>query len=94
MDKKSIGLKTLDSHYPEYCSYYDNADDSNTFKIAHGFSYHNGPEWVWVYGYFLLAAIKIYPKKELSKNKFYSWLLNHKKYIHDNEWFSLPEMAN
>ena len=24
-----------------YCSYYDNADDSDNYKTAQGFSYHN-----------------------------------------------------
>jgi glycogen debranching enzyme len=54
--------------------------------MAHGFSYHNGPEWVWVYGYFLKAMVAIYGKEELTPNRFYSFLLNHKKCIHENEW--------
>lgn len=89
IEVRSLGVKTLSKHHEEYVMYYDNSDDSNVFKIAHGFSYHNGPEWVWIYGYFLMAAIKVYGKEELSANKFYSYLLNHKKYIHENEWYCI-----
>lgn len=74
-------------------------------KVAHGFSYHNGPEWVWVYGYFLRALVATYGKENLNRHNFFSYLANHKNYIVDNEWYtihhlylysriSLPEMTN
>ena len=59
-------------------------DNSTNFKIAQGFSYHNGPEWVWIYGYFLQAMTNM---KKLSKAHFYSYLSNHKRFIFDNEWY-------
>lgn len=51
-----------------YCPYYDKLEYSNNFKTSQGFSLHNGPvyfylfknkEWIWVYGYFLLALYKV-----------------------------------
>lgn len=52
-----MGIKTLDPIADEYVEYYNNNDDSDNRKIAKGYSYHNGPEWVWVFGYFLKALV-------------------------------------
>ena len=46
-------MKTLDKIAYEYNYFYNNSDDSDNPRIAHGYSYHNGPEWVWLYGYFV-----------------------------------------
>jgi len=40
---KSIGMATLADVHSPFLSYYDNSDDSSNPKVAHGFSYHNGP---------------------------------------------------
>ena len=39
-------FKTLDVYDRDYIADYFNHDDSEEFKKAHGFNYHNGPEWV------------------------------------------------
>jgi glycogen debranching enzyme len=67
MRENSIGLKTLDPAASEYVHFYDNADQSNIFNVSHGFSYHNGPEWVWVYGYFIKALVNIHGKEHINK---------------------------
>ncbi len=54
---KSIGVGTLADTHHHYSPFYDNSDNSSDAKIAHGFSYHNGPEWVWLYGFYLVAKI-------------------------------------
>lgn len=41
IEEKSIGVKTLDRIAAEYSPFYNNSDDSEQTKIAHGFSYHN-----------------------------------------------------
>ena len=59
IEENSIGIKTLDPYDPNYFGNYDNSNDSNNFFKAHGFNYHNGPEWVWLYGYYMMAKFKI-----------------------------------
>jgi len=56
---KSIGVSTLSDNHLIYVPYYDNSDDSNDPKVSHGYSYHNGPEWVWLYGFYLVAKINV-----------------------------------
>ncbi len=42
-----------------YISDYVNDDD---YKRARGFNYHNGPEWLWLTGYYIRA--KLYWSKQ------------------------------
>lgn len=90
---KSIGVSTLANVHTPFISYYDNADDSSNAKVAHGFSYHNGPEWVWLYGFYIVAKIKM-SGQHLSKKRMMSLLQEHIKYLESNEWCSLPEITN
>jgi glycogen debranching enzyme len=92
IERDSLGVKTLDPREEEYISYYDNENESQ-FKTAQGFSYHNGPEWVWVYGMFLKAGISAF-SNELSFPGLMSFLSKHKSFLQKNDWFSLPEVTN
>lgn len=56
-EKGSLGLKTLHPADKFYRPKYINNDDSNDFHMAHGFSYHMGPEWVWPMGYFIRSIM-------------------------------------
>ena len=52
-----MGMRTLSKYDREYNGDYINSDDSDNYGSAQGFNYHNGPEWVWPFGYFLRAKI-------------------------------------
>jgi len=93
IEEHSLGLKTLDPEADHYIPWYDNANDSHDSKVAQGFSYHNGPEWVWIYGSFLIASLH-FRLKEKNMTVFMSYLTNHKAHIENNDWMSLPEMTN
>ena len=75
-----------------YVPYYDNSDDSTDIKTAQGFSYHNGPEWVWLYGFYVKAKCNF--NKNLKKNQLTALLQNHARYLYSNDWGSLPELTN
>lgn len=79
VEENSLGIKTLDPLSDEYTSYYNNEDDSTTYATSHGFSYHNGPEWVWIYAYFLQAMIRLKSKDNgFRAQSIMSYLAPHK----------------
>lgn len=89
----SIGIATLGSaHETLFNPFYSNNDESSDFKTAHGFSYHNGPEWVWLYGFYVAAKCQF--AKGLRKEQLLGLLQNQCKYLLTDEWSSLPELTN
>ncbi|KAH8738676.1 Gdb1p [Cryptosporidium ryanae] len=99
-----LGIKTLDPSDYNYRPNYDNSNDSEDYHVAHGFNYHQGPEWVWPLGYFLSAKYEILVEKnkklgfEVSRKiaiyETMKHLVNHREYIRYNQWGSLPELTN
>lgn len=80
---RSIGVGTLSDNHNFYCPYYDNSDNSSDPKTAHGFSYHNGPEWVWLYGFYLTAKMN-FEGEVLSKRRIMSLLQEHIKHLRNS----------
>lgn len=85
-----VGIKTLCDSDSSYRGFYDNSNDSTDSSIAHGFSYHNGPEWVWPVGYFLLAHLEFTHDLNLVTR----CLTSHLKHLEESDWMSLPELTN
>lgn len=95
-EKGSLGLKTLFRGDPAYKPSYINNDDGTDPTIAHGFSYHMGPEWVWPMGYFLRALLLFekYESQLMLEDVFMKFLESHRKHILTSPWLSLPEITD
>ncbi|CAF3842347.1 unnamed protein product [Rotaria sp. Silwood1] len=94
------GIKTLDPSDYNYVGDYVNDDDSHDYKRAGGFNYHNGPEWLWLMGYYLRS--KLYWSKEQNDPIIYKQTIKHIRQIislqidlfNSNDWKGLPELTN
>jgi glycogen debranching enzyme len=85
-----IGMKTLDSADPRYRGVY--AEGESRDKLAScGYNRHNGPEWVWLTGYFFRATIRF--KKKMSE-KMLQVLGSLKRALRESEAFGLPNFTN
>jgi glycogen debranching enzyme len=88
-----LGMRTLDRADWNYSGVYDNGDASN------GASYHQGPEWVWLFGHFVRAVVH-FNESVLSgaqlQRKTRRLLDAHRKHLRENAdgWFGLPELTN
>lgn len=92
-------LEISDASDFNYCGYYDNSNRSTDMKVAHGFNYHQGPEWLWPIGYFLRAHL-YYNSSDLGQENKETLRLvkNHlaklSERLNATDWKSLPELTN
>ena len=80
-----LGIRTLSASDPDYNGFYDNSDFSG------GYNYHNGPEWVWLFGYFVIACRRF---DCILKSDLLAFLETHYEHIRSDAWRSLPELTN
>eukprot|EP01022_Parablepharisma_sp_SALTPOND_P008156 TRINITY_DN135298_c0_g1_i1.p1 TRINITY_DN135298_c0_g1~~TRINITY_DN135298_c0_g1_i1.p1 ORF type:complete len:1666 (-),score=190.28 TRINITY_DN135298_c0_g1_i1:86-5026(-) len=95
-EKGALGLKTLHPGDKAYRPKYMNNDDSADYTVAHGFSYHMGPEWVWPIGYFLRALSFFRQQDSVGalEERVMRVLECHRKHILSSPWMSLPEITD
>ncbi|XP_061489672.1 glycogen debranching enzyme isoform X1 [Rhineura floridana] len=94
-----LGMKTLDPDDLVYCGVYDNALDNDSYNVAKGFNYHQGPEWLWPIGYFLRAKLyfsKLIGPEIYAKTVYLVKNVLSRHYIHleRSPWKGLPELTN
>lgn len=73
---------------------YDNSDDSNDFAYARGYSYHNGPEWVWLTGYYLRAQLRFAADRAAAVAEGLQTLDRLLAHVSSTQWMGLPELTN
>ena len=91
MTEGAMGIKTLDPSDMQYKGDYDNDDETR------GHNYHQGPEWVWPVGYFLISKLNFcsYSNQREAAHDIVRHLLPHQKHMLDvDPWHSLPELTN
>jgi len=91
-----LGMCTLDPSDPEYRGDYHNDDDSGDKAVAHGWNYHQGPEWVWPLGFFLRAWHRFGADAGSARGarRAVRWLREHRAMLQEGAWRSLPELTN
>ncbi|KAJ1556212.1 hypothetical protein HK405_005002 [Cladochytrium tenue] len=97
-----LGMRTLDPEDWAYRGDYDNANDSTDGAVAHGFNYHQGPEWLWLTGYYLRAYLLFNSgtttqERTAAIHTVQTALQPHKQLTADataNPFAGLPELTN
>jgi glycogen debranching enzyme len=92
-----LGMVTLDPDDWTYRGYYDNANQSSDRNVAHGYNYHQGPEWVWPVGYFLRAYLyfgKILGKQREAQGFCMSVMSAHYTHVQQSHVRGVPELTN
>ena len=91
MTEGAMGIKTLDPSDRQYRGDYDNDDETR------GHNYHQGPEWVWPVGYFLISKLHFggYASQREAAQDIVRHLLPHQEHmLKEDPWHSLPELTN
>ncbi|SNX85785.1 probable 4-alpha-glucanotransferase / amylo-1,6-glucosidase (glycogen-debranching enzyme) [Melanopsichium pennsylvanicum] len=92
-----LGMKTLDPSDWNYRPNYDQreTDDPST---SCGWNYHNGPEWLWLRGYYLRAVAifgaKVGVHRSVLNHRINTLMLEQRKHIRASPWAGLPELTN
>ena len=93
-----LGMRTLDREDWAYRGSYV-MSDSDDFNTAHGFNYHQGPEWLWLTGYFLQARVHFCSglaeeeRLEILRS-VYEVLGKIGNCLLNSDWKGLPELTN
>jgi glycogen debranching enzyme len=94
-----VGMRTLDPKDQKYRPNYDNGNQSNDPTVAHGFNYHQGPEWVWPLGFYFRACFIMARRRTGLPDchlihDIQSRLQPHRDLMEFGLWPGLPELTN
>lgn len=94
-----VGMRTLDPSDWNYRPDYHNSEDSNDFATSKGRNYHQGPEWVWCFGYFIRAFYYFKVRADGADKsevclEVSARLQGHRKWIKESPWAGLTELTN
>ncbi|PRP75329.1 putative glycogen debranching enzyme Gdb1 [Planoprotostelium fungivorum] len=90
-----LGMATLDPSDFNYEPDYDMSIDTDNRRLSKGFNYHQGPEWVWVLGYYLRAYANFEREdKRLTRHHISHIIVEHKKHITESPWRGIHELTN
>ena len=92
--KNCIGIRTLDNTDKNYNGNYEVHNDSDNYHTAHGLNYHNGPEWVWPSGFYLMSKMKFNDIGDEIFSDLCKRLIPFETYIQKDKWSGLPELTN
>ncbi|KAI9782452.1 MAG: hypothetical protein M1839_004938 [Geoglossum umbratile] len=95
------GMATLDPKDLNYRPYYNNSEDSSDPATSKGRNYHQGPEWLWLTGFFLRALLKFdLMRRKTPEQRVESFqqitrrLVGCAKAIDESLWAGLAELTN
>jgi glycogen debranching enzyme len=95
------GMATLDPGDLNYRPYYNNSEDSTDFATSKGRNYHQGPEWLWLTGFFLRALLnfdlmrrKTVDERIETFQQVTKRLKGCKEAIRKSAWRGLTELTN
>ncbi|KAL7057955.1 hypothetical protein AAHC03_016706 [Spirometra sp. Aus1] len=97
-----LGMRTLAPSDPDYQGYYNNFEDTDQFATSQGFNYHQGPEWLWLTGYYVRARLAIASqlassdsaKMVFAVREAQEVLMRLQQHLAGSAWRSLPELTN
>lgn len=93
-EPNQLGIKTLDPMNPKYRPNYDNSNDSTDKSVAHGWNYHQGPEWVWPLGSWFQARQAVMDTDQENMYELLKRLRAQKLALQRGPWYSLPELTD
>lgn len=91
-----LGTKTLDPSDLAYAGDYDNDNNSSDYRVARGFNYHQGPEWLWVSGFYWRARLMFSEgeERQAAFEEARQWLGKAWAHLRGSPWRGLPELTN
>ncbi|KAL4916087.1 hypothetical protein BDW62DRAFT_187173 [Aspergillus aurantiobrunneus] len=96
-----MGMATLDPSDLHYRPDYNNSEDSTDFATSKGRNYHQGPEWLWLRGFFLRALLHFdlsRCKTEDERTEAFQQVTRRlegcKQALRESPWKGLTELTN